>query len=82
MCGDSLAGTRDLLLMGFAGALRRAELVGIDREHITFVASGLRLLIPRSKTDGEGEGGIGIPRGKRPDATKQDFYAYRSRNAR
>ena len=69
-CGTDLAGVRDraLLLTGFAGALRRAELVGIDREHITFVASGLRLLIPRSKTDGEGEGAeIGLPRGKRPD---------------
>src|SRR6478609_8735299 len=35
-CGGDTAGLRDraLLLVGFAGALRRSELVGIDREHL------------------------------------------------
>ena len=63
-----LAGLRDraLLLLGFAGALRRSELVGIDLEHLRFTASGLRLRLPRSKGDQEGEGvELGIPRGKR-----------------
>jgi integrase len=67
-CGSDLAGTRDraLLLLGFAGALRRSELVAIDREHIRLTDLGLRLLLPRSKTDAEGKGiELGISRGKR-----------------
>jgi integrase len=67
-CADDLPGQRDraLLLLGFAGALRRSELVGIDREHIVFHEAGLRLTIPRSKTDPEGAGTeLGIPRGAR-----------------
>lgn len=42
---------RALLLVGFAGALRRSELVGIDVEHVRFCEGGLMLTIPRSKTD-------------------------------
>lgn len=55
---DTLAGLRDraLILVGFAGALRRSELVGIDVEHVTWTEDGVRLLIPRSKTDQEGQG--------------------------
>jgi integrase len=67
-CGGDLAGLRDraLLLLGFAGALRRSELVAVDREHIRFTAEGLRLLLPSSKTDPEGKGAeLGISRGKR-----------------
>ena len=42
---------------GYAGALRRSELVGIDREHLAFGAdSGLRLEIPRAKGDTDGQG--------------------------
>lgn len=66
VCGDDLAGLRDraLLLIGFAGALRRSELVGIGVEHIRPTATGIRLIIPRSKTDAAGEGAeIGIARG-------------------
>jgi integrase len=69
-CAHDRAGERDraLLLLGFAGALRRSELVGIDREHLTLKADGLRLLLPRSKGDPEGEGvEIGIPKGKHPE---------------
>lgn len=69
-CDTSLTGSRDraLLLIGYAGALRRAELVAIERSHITFENFGLRLLIPASKTDQEGQGAeIGIPRGMKPD---------------
>jgi integrase len=66
-CDASLAGLRDraLLLLGFAGALRRAELVGIEREHIVFTEGGMRLSIPRAKGDQTGEGAvIGIARGQ------------------
>ncbi len=53
---------RALLLVGFAGALRRSELVDIDIKDLTFDERGLRLYIPRSKTDVGGEGvEIGIP---------------------
>ena len=47
-CGGDLTGLRDraLLLLGFAGALRRSELVGIDREHLRFTGEGLRLTLP------------------------------------
>jgi integrase len=67
-CGGDLTGTRDraLLLLGFAGALRRSELVAVDREHIRLTDTGLRLLLPSSKTDAEGKGvELGIARGKR-----------------
>ena len=67
-CGSDLTGVRDraLLLLGFAGALRRSEIVGVDREHLRFTPGGLRLLLPRSKTDAAGEGvELGIARGKR-----------------
>jgi integrase len=70
VCGDDFAGLRDraLLLLGFAGALRRSELVGIDVEHVRSASSGLRLLIPRSKSDSAGEGAeIGIMRGALPE---------------
>lgn len=64
-CGTDVAGLRDraLFLLGFAGALRRSELVAIDREHLRFTEHGLALRLPRSKTDQEGEGAtLGIPR--------------------
>lgn len=67
-CSDGLCGQRDraLLLLGFAGALRRSELVGVQREHLTVTPEGLRLLIPRAKGDQAGRGAeLGIPRGSR-----------------
>ena len=66
-CGDDLAGLRDraLFLLGFAGAMRRSELVGLDVTHVTWTTSGLKMLIERSKTDAEGEGAeLAIPRGR------------------
>jgi integrase len=60
-------GARDraLFLLGFAGALRRSELVGLDFGHVTWTGEGFTLLIERSKTDKEGEGAeIAIPRGR------------------
>ena len=71
VCGDDLAGLRDraLLLVGFAGALRRSELVGLDVTHIRPTPSGLRLMIPRSKTDAAGEGAeVGITRGSQAES--------------
>jgi integrase len=64
-CTSNLAGIRDtaLFLVGFAGALRRSELVAIDREHLRFTDAGLSITLPRSKTDQDGEGAqLGIPR--------------------
>ena len=56
-CGDDLAGLRDkaLLLVGFAGALRRSEIVALDVEHVR-LNGVLRITIARSKTDQEGQG--------------------------
>ena len=45
-----------LLLIGFAGAFRRSELVALRVEDITPHAHGLELNIVRSKTDQEGQG--------------------------
>lgn len=45
-----------ILLIGFAGAFRRSELVALTVEDITPHAHGIELLIRRSKTDQEGEG--------------------------
>lgn len=48
-----LAGARDraLLLVGFVGALRRSELIGIDLEHVQEHPKGLVISLPRSKTN-------------------------------
>jgi integrase len=56
---------RALLLLGFAGAFRRSELVGIDRENIEFVPEGVVVTLPRSETDQEGAGRkVAIPYGQ------------------
>ena len=54
----SLIGMRDraLLLVGFAGAFRRSELVSLDVADIAFNSDGLVVQLRRSKTDQEGEG--------------------------
>lgn len=53
---------RSLLLLGFAGAFRRSELVGLDVPDLEFVDRGLLVNLRRSKTDQEGEGRkIAIP---------------------
>ncbi len=65
----TLPGLRDraLLLLGFAGAFRRSELVGLDIADVTTTRDGLVVNLRRSKTDQEGEGRrIGIPYGSRP----------------
>jgi len=45
-----------LLLIGFAGAFRRSELVSIRCEDITEFAGGIEILLRRSKTDQDGAG--------------------------
>jgi hypothetical protein len=69
---DTLAGRRDraLLVLGFAGGLRRSELVSLDAEDVTETEDGLRIALKRSKTDQEGEEReLGLPRGQqRPPA--------------
>jgi site-specific recombinase XerD len=63
---DRLTGLRDraLLLLGFAGAFRRSELVALDVADIDETETGLLVTIRRSKTDQEGEGvTIAIARG-------------------
>ena len=67
--GTDPGGCRDraLLLLGFAGALRRSELVGLNVDDITGGADGLTLHLRRSKTDQEGAGRtLGIPFGSNP----------------
>lgn len=63
-----LLGDRDrvLLLVGFAGAFRRSELVALDRGDVLITIEGLAITVRRSKTDQEGEGRkLGIPYGSR-----------------
>jgi site-specific recombinase XerD len=58
---------RALLLIGFAGAMRRSELVGLDFEDVAQTREGLVVTIRRSKTDQAGAGRkIGIPYGSTP----------------
>jgi integrase len=47
-----------LLLLGFAGALRRAELVGLNIADLNWTKAELRLKILKSKTDQERTGQI------------------------
>ena len=62
-----LGGVRDraLLLLGFAGAFRRSELVGLDAGDVAPTREGLVVTLRRSKTDQAGEGRrVGIPAGQ------------------
>jgi site-specific recombinase XerD len=65
---DMLTGLRNraLLLLGFAGALRRSELVSLDVSDLDFTSNGLVVTLRRSKTDQDGQGRrIGVPFGRR-----------------
>ena len=58
---------RALLLIGFAGAFRRSELVALNVEDITDTEDGLHIAVRRSKSDQEGAGDIvGVPYGSNP----------------
>lgn len=66
---DTLAGQRDraLLLVGFAGAFRRSELVALTVADVAFEPDGARVQLRRSKTDQEGAGReVGLPYGSDP----------------
>jgi site-specific recombinase XerD len=65
-----IIGIRDsaIILLGFASAFRRSELVRLDVEDCTFSKDGLTITLRRSKTDQEGTGRkIGIPYGSNPE---------------
>lgn len=55
---ETAIGLRDraALLLGFGGALRRSEVVGLNVEDLTFSREGLVVLLRRSKGDQEGSG--------------------------
>jgi integrase len=64
---DTLVGARDraILLLGFAGATRRSELVNLDIEDLALAPEGLVIFINKSKTDQSAKGRkVGIPYGK------------------
>jgi len=63
---ESLAGKRDqaLLLLGWAGAFRRSELVALDVDDLELTDEGYIVTIRRSKTDQEAAGRqVGVPYG-------------------
>lgn len=65
-CDETLTGLRDraVILIGFAGGLRRSEITAIEREHVTFQPGSIRLHIPSSKSDQGHDGAeIVIPAG-------------------
>lgn len=57
-CEDSLIGFRDkaILLVGFAGAFRRSELVSLTVNDIERTPEGIKVTIRKSKGDQEGKG--------------------------
>lgn len=67
---DTFLGKRDkaIILIGFAGAFRRSEIIGLNVDDISYRDEGIVVLLRKSKTDQTGEGRlVGIPRGKNPD---------------
>lgn len=77
---DTLTGKRDraLLLIGFAAALRRSELVGLDCADLERTGDGIFIHIRRSKTDQEGAGHVvAVPRGPklRPVEALEEWLA-------
>jgi len=66
---ETLSGARDraVLVLGFASALRRSELVGLNLEDLVFGNDGITVSLGRSKTDQEGMGRkVGLPFGSNP----------------
>jgi site-specific recombinase XerD len=55
---DTLQSKRDraILLLGFAGAFRRSEIVGLDVDDVRFGVDAMTITLRRSKTDQEGKG--------------------------
>lgn len=66
---------RALLLVGFAGAFRRSELIALDVDDVADGPDGLTVTIRRSKTDQAGAGRqVGIPYGSNPDTCPVRAY--------
>jgi integrase len=65
---ETKAGLRDraLLVLAFAGAFRRSELVALDVADVEQVPDGLRILVRRSKTDQEAVKRKPLPYGSNP----------------
>lgn len=57
-CPATITGLRDkaILLLGFAGAFRRSELVALRINDIERTSEGIKVTIRKSKTDQEGQG--------------------------
>jgi site-specific recombinase XerD len=56
---------RALILLGFAGAFRRSDLVGIDVEHVRRAREGIVVQLGHTKTDQEARGHqVPIPKGR------------------
>jgi site-specific recombinase XerD len=55
---DRTADVRDraIILLGFAGGFRRSELAAVEIAHVEPHDRGLRVLVPRSKSDQDGQG--------------------------
>jgi site-specific recombinase XerD len=69
---------RALLLLGFAAALRRSELVALDVADLEFLDRGLIVHIRKSKTDQDGAGAeIAVPNGTKlkPVAAVREWLA-------
>jgi len=56
LTGVSAARDEALLLVGFAGAFRRSELVALEVADLRFTPEGMLIHVRHSKTDQEGEG--------------------------
>jgi hypothetical protein len=81
---DSLKGLRDraLLLLGFAGAFRRSELVALDVADLEETDDGYKVIIRRSKTDQEGHGAtIAIVRGSAACPVKASRHGWPPRGS-
>lgn len=66
---DRLLGVRDraLILLGYAGSMRRCELIGLDVTDVALADEGLVVVIRKSKTDQVRKGRkLGIPYGENP----------------
>ena len=58
---------RAIMLLGFAAALRRSEIVSLDVDDLTFTDDGVIVFLAKRKNDQEGEGTkIGVPFGSDP----------------
>ena len=49
---------RAILLVGYAGALRRSEIASLQSSDIQYTPEGMRILIRKSKTDQDGSGHV------------------------